>query len=284
MLSILIPTYNYNSAPLVTEIKKQCIGCEIEFEILVFDDGSKSNLNIKNNIINTFHNCTFRELPHNIGRGAIRNLLANNAKYNSLLFIDAGTFPKKENFIQLYLNSKNDVVNGGMTFTETPPKKPFKLRWVYTKHRETKAICASNFLISKAVFTKHPFNESIKNYGYEDVLFFQTLEKHNFKVLKINNPVIHANDDDANTFLAKTEFAITNLISLINNNKLDKKNLKIPLYHRKLENLKLTTLIAKLFNAIKPILAINFNSSFPSLILFDFYRLGYFCTLKNEDK
>lgn len=280
MLSILIPTFNYNSLPLVSEVKQQCNACKIEFEVLVFDDGSKSNLSSQNHIINTFSNCTFKALPHNIGRGAIRNLLANSAKYNLLLFIDSGTFPEKENFIQLYLNSKNNVVNGGMTFTKTPPKKPFKLRWIYTKERETKALCSSNFLIKKDVFKKHFFDESIKNYGYEDVLFFKNLEKHHFTISKIDNPVIHENDDNANTYLKKTEHAINNLISLLKEEKLNKEDFKTSLFYTKLESLRLAGLTAALFKVIKPLLIANFNSSFPSLVLFDFYRLGYFCTLK----
>ena len=41
MLSILIPTYNYNVVPLVLELHKQCLECEIDFEILCQDDASK---------------------------------------------------------------------------------------------------------------------------------------------------------------------------------------------------------------------------------------------------
>ena len=49
MLSILIPTYNYNVYPLVTELKKQIDELAIEYEILVQDDSSKSSENIKQN-------------------------------------------------------------------------------------------------------------------------------------------------------------------------------------------------------------------------------------------
>ena len=128
MLSLLIPTFNYDSVPLVKELQKQCIECNIEFEILVFDDGSKSPLNSINHSINALLNCTFKELPNNIGRSSIRNLLAKHAKYDSLLFVDAGTFPKSNSFIKSYIQTiEHFVVNGGMTPTETPPKKPFKV-------------------------------------------------------------------------------------------------------------------------------------------------------------
>ena len=134
MLSILIPTYNYNIIPLVKALHNQCNSCKIKFEILAYDDGSRSKLNSKNNEINTLGFSTFKALPQNIGRSAIRNLLAKNAQYKTLLFVDAGTFPKHDNFIENYLNYKNEqVVSGGMTHREPAPETPYRLRWLYTK-------------------------------------------------------------------------------------------------------------------------------------------------------
>lgn len=61
MLSILIPTYNYNVYPLVSELHRQCLECGIAFEIIVFDDGS--NRYIKDNQqINSFKNYCFEVL------------------------------------------------------------------------------------------------------------------------------------------------------------------------------------------------------------------------------
>src|SRR5690606_35359339 len=135
-----------------------CLECDIAFEILVYDDGAKSQVNAINNTINNIHNCICKELPTNIGRSAIRNLLAKEAQYNYLLFVDSGTFPKEKNFIGKYLSVKNQgVMYGGMTYLKSPPTKPYKLRWVYTKEREQKTLCSSNFLIKKEVFQKYPF-------------------------------------------------------------------------------------------------------------------------------
>ena len=41
MLSILIPTYNYNVYPLVMELKSQADELDLSYEILVQDDASK---------------------------------------------------------------------------------------------------------------------------------------------------------------------------------------------------------------------------------------------------
>ncbi|WP_299780160.1 glycosyltransferase family 2 protein [uncultured Formosa sp.] len=283
MLSILIPTYNYNSVPLVQELEKQCIECDINFEILVYDDGSNSNLNTTNNSINKLKNCTFKPLLENIGRSAIRNLLAKNAKFDSLIFIDSGTFPKKKNFIQQYINLSNDVVNGGMTFTDSTPDKPYLLRWIYTKHRESKSLCSSNFLIKKTVFEKHPFDESIKTYGCEDTLLFNNLKKSNIDIIKIENPVIHFPDDDATTFIKKTEQAMFNLSTLYKAKKISTKEHKFLLFYSRIKKVKLLNLTIFMFKILKPLLLKNLLANKPKLWIFDFYRFGYICALNKKN-
>ena len=90
MLSILIPTYNYNIEALVSELHAQSSACNIDFEILCYDDSS-TNLEIiaSNKTINLLKNTTYKFLDTNIGRSSIRNLLAKNAKFDLLLFLDA---------------------------------------------------------------------------------------------------------------------------------------------------------------------------------------------------
>lgn len=285
MLSILIPTYNYNVVSLVNELHKQATKENITFEILVFDDGSNSILNKKNNTINALNNCLFKELKVNIGRSAIRNLLGKNAQYENLLFVDAGTFPKKKDFIKNYLNFKyGKIVVGGMTCLSEPPKKPYKLRWLYTKKRESqnneKVICSSNFLIMKKLFKENPFDESIKKYGCEDVVFFNDLSQT--YITYINNPVTHDAKDSANTFIKKTEDAIENLLFLLETKRLNLNHYNLSKLYFKIKPLKLDLILTYFFKLLKPMLLKNFNSSFPSLFLYDFYRLGYFCSLKTK--
>lgn len=288
MLSILIPTYNYNIVPLVKEIRRQALDCNLRFEILAYDDGSESSFNVDNRSINLLKNCIFKELPQNIGRSAIRNLLGKDAKYESLLFIDAGTFPKKNNFIKNYITINNQkVISGGMTHLDKPPNKPYKLRWLFTKKREqnfnsSRVICSSNFLIKKDVLKLNPFDESLKKYGYEDVLFFDALIENNIPIHCFKNPVIHNADDNADTFIKKTEFAIENLIYLIQENKLESKRIGISKYYYLLKKMRLNRIVIEIFKIFKPFLYRNFNSSYPSILLYDFYRLGYFCLLKTK--
>ncbi|WP_298548264.1 glycosyltransferase [uncultured Aquimarina sp.] len=291
MLSILIPVYNYNVIPLIEEVHQQVSLCNIAFEILVLDDESEL-YSKENNLINNISGCTFKKLPKNIGRSAIRNLLASKALYDFLLFIDAGTFPKDKNFIRTYLeNIDQEVVTGGMTYLKEPPKKPFKLRWVYTKKRESisqgqgnkrSVVCSSNFLIHKEIFKTIKFDESLHKYGCEDVVFFDAITKKGIPIKYIDNPVIHDAMDDAETFIKKTEFAIENLIELINNDKLEYNRYKVSNLYYTMNKIKVDKVISLIFRISRNLLKRNFKSSYPSILCYDFYRLGYFCLTKNK--
>ena len=58
MLSILIPTYNYNVYPLLTELKKQADLANLPYEILVLDDASSLFI-AENSKINVLENCSY---------------------------------------------------------------------------------------------------------------------------------------------------------------------------------------------------------------------------------
>ena len=92
-LSILIPTYNNVCLELVRDLQAQASILSstnnLEYEILVADDGSTDKNTIeKNREINWLDNCRYIERKENIGRAAIRNFLAKEAKYLWLLFLE----------------------------------------------------------------------------------------------------------------------------------------------------------------------------------------------------
>ena len=96
----------------------------------------------------------------------------------------------------------------------------------------------------------------------------------------IKNPVIHNDLDSADAYLKKVQTGLNNLKNLIEKNKISKNDSRIYYYYCIITKLKLIGLVLYVFNRSKSLLLKNFNSSYPSLLLFDFYRLGYFCTLK----
>ena len=88
-LSILIPTYNDACYNLVEELHRQACEEDIDYEIIVADDGSTDENTIQTNArINNIPQCSYIMRNENRGRAAIRNFLAKTARYDRLLFMD----------------------------------------------------------------------------------------------------------------------------------------------------------------------------------------------------
>lgn len=295
MLSILIPTYNYNVYPLVTELKSQADALGIAYEILVQDDGSSSYLE-ENRKIYDLANCSFLENKENLGRSKVRNLLSTQAKFNWLLFLDSDTFPKNSDYILKYIqniSSKTGIIYGGIEYQNEEPEKIRILRWVYGKEREALSVnkrnknkylsfLTLNFLINKNVFKRVKFNENIPNLRHEDTLFSYDLFKKNIPVDHIKNVVIHHGLDDNIVFLRKSKESIEGLLFLINNNLIDSNYIKLSKYGRIITNLQLTFLLVFFLKIFGTKIERNLLSEKPNLFLFDFYRLCYFCLLQKK--
>jgi hypothetical protein len=295
MISILIPTYNYNIFPLVKLLNLQIQEAKIPFEIICLDDCSQQ-FHSENQVINTLENCSYSILQKNIGRSAIRNLLALKANFNNLLFLDADVMPINQDFISNYLkhcNSTEQVVYGGIQYQKEKPTKNQVLRWVYGNSRE--ALCVTernknpylnfltlNFLISKSVFEKVKFNENIPNLRHEDTLFSYDVMKNNIQMIHIENPVCHFGLESSAIFLKKSEEAVLNLHYLIENNLLSAEYARISKVFTRIKKLHLQGIFSFIHKVTKPVIIKNLYSNSPSLLLFDWYRLGYLCGLKTK--
>lgn len=295
MLSILIPVYNYNVLPLVSELVKQCNSCGITFEILCLDDASNLFIS-ENQKINQFQNCSFIVLEKNIGRSAIRNLLTEKAVYENLLFLDADTIPVSSNFLSTYITeiSHNEkVIYGGILYEYAKPSKNELLRWIYGKKREALPVSERsknpylsfltlNFLIKKSIFSKVRFNEKIPNLRHEDTLFSFELKQNQIEVVHIDNPVFHLGLEDSKTFLRKSEDAVLSLKNLVDSNLIPSEYTRLSHYFQIIKKYHLQGIAALGFKILKPLMVKQFLSKKPSLLLFDMYRLGYYCFLKTK--
>ena len=134
-LSILIPTFNDDCVSLVTGLQRQAASLHIDYEILVADDGS-TNVTVKtsNRVISQLPHCRYMERPENVGRAAIRNFLASQARYSWLLFIDGDMVLSHPDYLQQYLHITRSpsprlfVAYGGLTIA---PLQPGNLRSMY---------------------------------------------------------------------------------------------------------------------------------------------------------
>lgn len=126
-LSILIPTYNDECRQLVGDLLTQCeelkrVSKGFCFEIIVADDGSTDrSVLATNSTIGTLPNCRFVRRIKNCGRAQIRNFLAGEAAYDSLLFIDSDMTVVRRDFIAAYVDAWNPthIIYGGY---EVPAK------------------------------------------------------------------------------------------------------------------------------------------------------------------
>ena len=297
MLSILIPCYNYDILPLVNELHLQCKTLDIQFEILVFDDASNDFvIQEKNKTINTLAYTKYSILPENIGRSAIRNKLAQNAKYDWCLFLDADVMPKNKNFIDLYLKSiseKSEVIYGGILYPENRVNDSHLLRWYYGKEREALSAEERNkniylsfltlsFLIHKTVFNKVTFNEDIPNLRHEDTLFSYNLKEHKIKIEHIENPVYHLGIESSEAFLQKSLDSVKAIDLFVKQDLLPSNYTRITKVYTAIKNKGISNILSSIYLKYESSFRKNLLSKKPSLKIFDLYRLTYYCYLNSK--
>ena len=289
MLSILIPTYNFVCVPLAAELGRQMQESDIEGEIVVMDDASTdAAAREANAAIASIEGCRYIELPQNTGIARIRNRLAEAARYDFFLFLDADVFPVTEYFLQNYIEASYmaDVVCGGLLFrTPVATDTNRTLRYKYGTRVEAQTsrqrmqnpygeFRTRNFLISREAFFKTRFDESFSRYGHEDTLFGKQLQLNGCTIAHIDNPIYHDVPDTNDEFLEKTRKSIDNLCE--HRNTLQSHVRLLSLYER-LHRLHLTGAVAGIYTVICPVVLANLRSKHPSLFLLNLYKAGYLC-------
>ncbi len=293
MISILIPERNYDCRQLVKELADQCTAAAINYEIIVMDDNSGIYLDV-NREINQYSCCMLVEQNQHFGAAKARNTLAGMAKYPFLLMLDCDAVVQDSTYIQRYLDhiGKADVIVGGLSYSETKPDKDHMLRWWYGKHRECipavqrnedpyQSLLSFQFLIRKSIMLKFPFEETVKDYGHEDTILGHELSKNGINILYIDNPLVHVGLDPNAVFLQKSLMAARKFLSnpVFKDQQLANRVRLFRVFYR-MKQLHLQAIIRVLFVAFRPVMKRNLLGGQPSLLVFDFYRLGYLCLLE----
>ena len=278
-LSVLIPVYNNSCVQLVRALHQQLSQTDISFEIIIADDGSTDRSFIdENKSLSLLTHVQYLIRKKNIGRAAIRNVLVQQANYSWLLFIDGDLFIKNDSYIHRYLafDENNTVVYGGYTISGNYPDN---LRWRIEKKHEEKSSAdkrqqhpyhdfhTCNFLVKKNIMKRIPFNEKIREYGYEDVLWGKQLKEHHITLTHIDHPVSFERFEDNKTFIQKTEEALHTLYTL-----------STPLkgYSSVLNYSFLHPLLNFLYGRIGKYLRKQLIDNNPPLFLFYIYKLLYY--------
>lgn len=291
--SICIPIYNQNVERLVRELHRQASLLNVPFEFLLMDDCSQL-YEAENSALQQLPSVRYVHLSHNVGRSAIRNKLAENAQYETLIIMDCDALPVNDHFIENYLKEEeNDVVIGGCQYPDTPPMQTENLlRWVYGKKREERSAALRNqnphcsftpfnLLIKKQTLLAIRFDESLKGYGHEDTLLGWQLKKAGIPVKHIDNPLIHNHQDKSEIFLAKTKEGIFNLWQVYEKMADEKeafanevKSLKCFV---KLQKWGLVPLVRIILSLIERGITKNLLSQHPIIRLLDLYKLLCLC-------
>ena len=283
MISVLIPVFNTDVYPLVQELSNQLNSLDGKGEIIVYDDFSNELFKVQNRSVTSLENVFYKELDKNYGRVGVRQMLAENARYDWLLFIDGDSTIINKQYLQSYLEEidADDVYVGGRVYQDNMPAACNKrLHWKYGTERESikgssNVFHTNNFCIQKDVFLQLNFPRQLTGYGHEDTWMEMELNRMKKSIRFITNPVLHNGLEDAPVFLEKTKNALKNLLLLTNifNEELVRK--KVNLYNlfywqRKLGLNKIVSgILKKRIDKIEK----NLKSCFPSLIQFDLYRL-----------
>ena len=292
MLSILIPVKDYDCRQLVQALHRQGEALGMPFEILLGEDGTSPQGLMLNSEAEHL-TCCRRIISHeNIGRARIRNLLAREAQYPYIIFIDSDAVVEKEDFLHCYAQAlkENVVVCGSLYHAAEQPDEACSLRYKYEKEadRQRDALTRSkapydrfttfNFAIRKEVFTSILFDESITRYGYEDALFGKKLERRGIEILHIDNKLLHSGLESNAIFLKKTEQALATLAAI------KEKIARSPLLDavEKLRRYHMTGIFMAYWRARRKNLLKNLNGKHPSLLKFKIYKIGYYISISHK--
>lgn len=291
MLSILIPVYNYDVTKLVTELHKQCVATQIQFEIICLDDASPQNCAPELDVSEFL----WIQETVNLGRARARNKLVSLATFDKLLFLDADMCVEQPDFITNYLEAitHHSVVCGGFDYAAVKPEKSLLLRWNYGNKYEVKtaaerskepygSFMTGNFMALKSVMEKHPFDESLTIYGHEDTLFGKSLLEDAVKISHIDNPAIHEGLETNEEFIKKTKEGLKSLATLYNSGKLTRHYSGVIKLYENLKTLGLLYLALRVIKTLEARWGSHVEESGKKLWLFQLLKLKWFVDLQES--
>jgi len=225
-LSVLIPVYNQDLSLLADMLRESIIQAGVEAEIILMDDDSEPQWKQKNEKLSSRDALRYIKLPQNVGRAAIRNRLAAEARGAWLLFLDGDMELPGSDFIQKYLEHRHaPLIIGGHIYAEQPKDPRLQFHWCYGSRVESKgagqrqkspyrSFMTGNFMIRREIFRDIQFDENIKSYGHEDTLFGLDVMRQRLQILHIDNPTIHRGLMPLDQFLQKNRQAVKNLLQI----------------------------------------------------------------------
>lgn len=291
MLSILIPLYNYDVSSLAQRLWKEASELGINFELLIQDDASTETF-ATNALLNDLPEVSFDRSPSNLGRPKTRQLLAEKAKYENLLFLDVDVMPVYDNYLKRFWDhslKEFSVIVGGIAYEDTPPSDERYLRWYYGRKREMRSVYTrnenpyiltpANLFIRKETFLKaNTFQGTL--YGMDLALSHQ-LRKMEAPILHIENPVYHLGLESNEEFLEKSLNAVENLVALEKEGGISDNFTSLQKTYKKLKTWGIHKIVGSFGANSQQTILKNLCSKKPNLRMFDLYRMSHYIRLKS---
>ncbi|MBX2827485.1 MAG: glycosyltransferase family 2 protein [Flavobacteriaceae bacterium] len=294
MLSVLIPTYNTSVISLVNQIHQMCKEASYDFEIIIANDAS-TNPMVSEELQPIENKEHFRVLHNekNKGRTATRSILAEQAKFDWLLFLDADVLPKYPDFIQRFALTQPQhasIVFGGVAYHKEKPDRLQVLRWKYGTDREAKSvedrmksphfIISQNLLIKKEVFSTINL-VSENRYGLDNIVSY-FIFKEGLEVAHIDNPVYHLGLENTETFINKSIESLKTSLHFHKEGNFTEDFRPVQKLYVQLRKWGILGIFKGFMKLFVRRIEKNLYSNHPNLRGFDLYRLYHYALLKDK--
>lgn len=292
-ISILIPTYNHVCTGLVEQLQLQAVQAGLDYEIIVADDGSTDQLTVEaNRGINYIPQCRYLIQNKNVGRAAIRNVLAQASRLPHLLYIDSDMIIADSDFLRNYACTvENAVYDGGIIVRGDAQALKGNLRYLYEKSAEKAHVAemrkrhpyqhihTANLMVPRRVMMQCPFDERFRHYGFEDVLLGKSFQHQRIPVYHIHNPLSFEIFETNGAFVEKTEEGLRTLYEFRADLRGYSQLLTFTDYLQRRHLAPFVRLWHRLFAHCE---RSNLSGLSPLLPLLNLYKIGYYLGLKQE--
>jgi len=292
-LSVLIPVYNRDVTLLVSSLASLLSKEKIPAEIILLDDASAPEYDQLNQHLADGNFIFYSRNLENKGRIKTRELLAEQANYPYLLFLDCDVKISGPGFINAYfkeIKNQTPVCCGGLLYDKIPHDCNYRLHWKYGTERESSRdknnslFLVSNLLITKHLFLDLSFEKQLMPYGHEDTLWGIELKRKRIAIKTIDNPVIHEGLSITDDYLEKSLQAVENLVLLeqwVDKSELAA-NVRLYRWYQKLNSFRLAGLVEKTESLFHSRVLKNLHSCNPRLFFFDLFRLASLIRKKSK--